>query len=118
VVFTNLTTGDFSTDVRLSPDGSFTGFVPVREGSNRVRVSALASDGRRGAAEFDVVFRHAQAGGREPMRELERIREQNKQLELHRLEVEIETFREEQRKELEIQPEARPPEAQPAPARP
>jgi hypothetical protein len=118
VVFTNLTTGDFSTDVRLSPDGSFAGFVPVREGPNRVRVSALASDGRRGAVDFDVVFRHTPAGGREPMHELERIREQNKQLELHRLEVEIETFRDEQRKELEIRPEGQPSEAQPAPARP
>ena len=42
VVFTNLSTGDFSTDVRLNPDGSFQGYVPVREGMNRVRVNALA----------------------------------------------------------------------------
>ena len=38
VVFTNLTTGDFSTDIRLAPDGAFAGYVPVREGRNRVRI--------------------------------------------------------------------------------
>ncbi len=108
VVFTNLTTGDFSTDVRLAPDGSFTGYVPVREGTNRVRVSALASDGRRGTAEFDLEFEHQQFGERDPMGELGRIREQNKQLELHRLEMDIEAFREEQRKELELRPEPAP----------
>ena len=108
VVVTNLTTGDFSTDVRLAPDGSFTGFVPVREGKNRVRVSALASDGSKGAAEFDLMFDHRSVGGRDPMKELERIRQQNKELEIHRLEMDIEAFREEQRKELELeaQPDA------------
>jgi hypothetical protein len=113
VVFTNLTTGDFSTDVQLAPDGSFTGYVPVREGTNRVRVNALASDGRRGGVEFDLTFEHRAFGGRDPMSELERIREQNKELELRRLEVDIETFREEQRKELELRPE---PERRPQPA--
>ncbi|MDJ0787793.1 MAG: VWA domain-containing protein [Myxococcota bacterium] len=107
VVVTNLTTGDFSTDVSLNPDGSFTGFVPVREGKNRVRVSALASDGSKGAAEFDLLFDHQQFGGRAPMAELERIREQNKQLEIHRLEMDIEAFREQQRKELLLRAEPR-----------
>jgi len=107
VVFTNLTTGDFSTDVRLSPDGSFTGFVPVREGKNRVRVSALASDGTRGTVEFELVFKKSQLGDRDKLRELEAIRRQNKALELRRLEMEIETFREQQRKEIEISPEQR-----------
>jgi len=103
VVFTNLTTGDFSTDVRLSPDGSFTGYVPVREGRNRVRVSALASDGTRGKVEFEFDFQRSDLPGRDPLAELRRIRRQNKALELHRLEVEIEAFRAEQRKEVEIQ---------------
>jgi hypothetical protein len=115
VVFTNLTTGDFSTDVQLSPDGSFRGFVPVREGVNRVRVSALASDGSRGAVEFDVAFEHASFGDRESVAELERIRRQNKELELRRLEMEIESFRAEQRKELELSPEPEPREQPPAP---
>lgn len=102
VVVSNLTTGDLSTDVQLAPDGSFTGYVPVREGKNRVRVSALASDGSRGAAEFELVFRRAELGDRDRLRELERIRRQNKQLELRRMELEIEAFREQQRKELEL----------------
>lgn len=102
VVVTNLSTGDLSTDVQLSPDGSFTGYVPVREGPNRVRVSALASDGSRGAVEFELEFERSAQAGRDPMKELERIRRQNKELELKRMELEIEAFREEQRKELEL----------------
>lgn len=112
VVLTNLTTGEFSSDVRLAPDGSFTGFVPVREGRNRVRVSALASDGSRGALELEFEFEHAAVGDRSRLAELERIRRQNKELELHRLGLEIEDFRREQRKSVEI--EARPGQA-PAP---
>ncbi|HUG37945.1 MAG TPA: vWA domain-containing protein, partial [Candidatus Limnocylindrales bacterium] len=125
VVLTNLTTGDFSSDVDLAPDGTFKGFVPVREGVNRVRVSALASDGSRGSVEFDVEFAHTSFGDRQSAAELERIRRQNKQLELQRLEMEIEAFRAEQRKELELRPEPEPgprgsddppqPEAAPAP---
>ncbi len=106
VVLTNLTTGEFSSDVRLAPDGSFSGFVPVREGRNRVRVSALASDGTRGSVELEFDFEHAQVGDRSRLAELERIRRQNKQLELHRLGLEIEDFRADQRRSLEI--EARP----------
>jgi hypothetical protein len=110
VVFTNITTGDFSTDVRLNPDGSFQGYVPVREGSNRVRVIALASDGSRGAVEFDFVFKRSELPGRDKLRELEEIQRQNKALELRRLELEIKAFREQQRKEIEIAPEKRPEE--------
>ena len=117
VVLTNLTTGDFSTDVRLAPDGTFAGFVPVREGLNRVRVSALASDGSRGAVEFDLTFEHADFGARDGIAELERIRQQNKELELRRLEMDIEAFREEQRKELELRPVGRE-AAPPAPSDP
>jgi hypothetical protein len=113
VVLTNLTTGEFSSDVRLAPDGSFTGFVPVREGRNRVRVSALASDGSRGSIELEFDFEHAEVGDRSRLAELERIRRQNKELELHRLGLEIEDFRREQKKRVEI--EARPGEATQAP---
>ena len=56
VVFTNLTTREVSTDVRLSPDGTFSGFVPVKEGHNRVRVTALASNGSSGSVDLDLVF--------------------------------------------------------------
>jgi hypothetical protein len=106
VVLTNLTTGDFSSDVRLAPDGSFTGFVPVREGRNRVRVSALASDGSRGSVELEFDFEHEQVGASSGA-ELERIRRQNKELELHRLGLEIEDFRREQRRRIEIEAEQR-----------
>jgi hypothetical protein len=105
VVLTNLTTGEFSTDVRLAPDGSFTGYVPVREGKNRVRISALASDGSRGSVELEFDFEHDQVGDRSRLGELERIREQNKQLELHRLGLEVEQFRREQKRRLEIEAE-------------
>ena len=110
VVLTNLSTGEFSTDVRLAPDGSFTGFVPVREGRNRVRISALASDGSRGSVELEFDFEHNAIGDRSRLTELERIREQNKKLELHRLGLEVEQFRLEQKKRLEIEP-VRPDEA-------
>jgi hypothetical protein len=103
VVLTNLSTGEFSSDVRLAPDGSFTGFVPVREGKNRVRISALASDGSRGSVELEFDFEHNQVGDRARLDELERIREQNKQLEIHRLGIEIEQFRQEQKKRVEIE---------------
>ncbi len=105
VVFTNISTGDFSTDVRLNPDGSFQGYVPVREGPNRVRVIALASDGSRGAVEFDFVFKRSELSGRDKLRELEEIQRQNKALELRRLELEIKAFREQQRKEIILTPE-------------
>jgi hypothetical protein len=110
VVFTNITTGDFSTDVRLNPDGSFQGYVPVREGPNRVRVIALASDGSRGAVEFDFVFKRSELSGRDKLRELEEIQRQNKALELRRLELEIKAFREQQRKEIILTPEKQPEE--------
>ena len=105
VVFTNVTTGDFSTDVRLNPDGSFQGYVPVQEGPNRVRVIALASDGSRGAVEFEFEFSRSELGGRDKLRELEDIQRQNKALELRRLELEIKAFREQQRKEIILTPE-------------
>jgi hypothetical protein len=103
VVLTNLTTGELSTDVRLAPDGSFAGYVPVREGRNRVRISALASDGSRGSVELEFDFEHDSVGDRKGVGELERIREQNKQLELHRLGREVEEFRREQKRQLEIE---------------
>lgn len=103
VVLTNLTTGDFSTDVRLNPDGSFWGFVPVKEGDNRVRISALASDGSRGTYEFDLFFEKAGLSEREKLVELERIRKLNKELLLRREAERIKAFREQQKQELEIE---------------
>ena len=118
VVFANLTTGDFSTDVRLTPDGSFSGYVPVQQGRNRVRIVALASDGSRGELELELEFELETAGSRERLDELERIRRQNKELELRRRSLEIETFRAQQKKSLEIKVAPKAPDAKPAETKP
>lgn len=105
VIFTNLTTSEISADVRLSPDGSFSGFVPVREGTNRVRVTALASDGSTGTVEFDLEFEKAGLSGRELAIELERIRNRNRELQLLIESERIKRFRAQARKGLEIKVE-------------
>lgn len=102
VVLTNLTTGDFSEDVSLRPDGTFIGFVPTTEGTNRVRVSVLASDGTRNAVEFDFEFRHSELSDRENLRELERLRLQTREILLKREAENIRAFREQQKKEIEL----------------
>jgi hypothetical protein len=108
VVFTNLTTQDFSTDVRLSPDGNFMGFVPVREGRNLVRVTALASDGTRTSVDLELDFALAGLTDRELARELERIQQRNAELE-RLLELErIKRFREQQRKIIEFERDTSP----------
>src|SRR5262245_25959017 len=103
VVLTNLTTREVSTDVRLSPDGSFAGFVPVKEGHNRVRVTALASDGSSGSVELDLVFEKSGLSGKELAIELERIREHNKQLLLLVEQERIRRFRDQQRTVVELE---------------
>ncbi len=105
VVIANLTTGDFSTDVRLEPDGSFSGFVPVRPGRNQVRVTALASDGSRGNVTLDLDFARTQLTDLELARELERIRRMNKELLLLKERRKIEDFRSREKKELELEVE-------------
>lgn len=102
VVFTNLTTREVSTDVDLSPDGSFHGFVPVREGHNRVRITALASDGSSGSLDIDLLFETSGLSERELTLELGRIRDRNKQLLLLLERERIQQFRERQRKVLEF----------------
>ena len=103
VVFTNLTTREVSTDVSLAPDGSFNGFVPVREGVNRVRVTALATDGTSGQVEFDLAFERSGLSGRELALELDRIRQRNKELQLLIERERIQRFRNQQRKVLEFE---------------
>jgi len=84
VVAVNLTLAEMAgpDDVLLQPDGSFRGFVPVRPGRNRIRISALASDGSRGSAEFEIDFKHQDLTDAELQAELERVRERNRQLQL------------------------------------
>jgi hypothetical protein len=114
VVLTNLTTKEVSTDVKLLPDGSFSGFVPVREGHNQVRVTALASDGTSASVELEVDFAASGQSARELALELERIRERNKELMLLVERDHIMRFREHQRKELQIETgEERPPRKDP-----
>ena len=103
VVFTNLTTREVSYDVQLLPDGSFSGFVPVREGHNRVRVTALASNGTSGSVELDLDFETSSLTDRELVLELERIRRRNKELMLLVERERIQRFRAQQRKVLEFE---------------
>ncbi len=84
VVAVNLTLSEWAgpDDILLRPDGSFRGFVPVRPGLNRIRVSALASDGTRGSTELDIMFIHQDLSDGELGLELERIRNRSRELQL------------------------------------
>jgi hypothetical protein len=84
VVAVNLTMGQMSgpNDVAVLPDGSFKGFVPVQPGVNRIRVSALASDGTRGSEEFDVQFVPQELSNNELGEELERVRQRNRDIQI------------------------------------
>lgn len=97
VVITNLTLREVSYDVSLSPDGSFSGFVPVRPGTNEIQVTALASDGTEASTTVEIEFQEAGLTERETARELERIKKRNKSM-LKLLERDrIKRFRERQR---------------------
>jgi hypothetical protein len=107
VIITNLTTGEVSYDVQLSPDGSFTGFVPVRVGENEVEVSALATDGGEESMRFTLRFEKSGLTSRELAIELERIKRRNQALMRLIEKKRIEAFRERQRKRVEIEAEDR-----------
>ncbi|MEX2206205.1 MAG: vWA domain-containing protein [Myxococcota bacterium] len=102
VVAVNLTLMEWAgpNDILLAPDGSFQGFVPVRAGKNRIRVSALASDGTRGSKEFDIDFQQAAMSDLELAAERDRIRQRNKEIQL-RLERERQNaFRKQERERV------------------
>jgi len=102
VVAVNLTLMEWAgpNDILLAPDGSFQGFVPVRAGKNRIRVSALASDGTRGSKEFDIDFAQAAMSDLELSAERDRIRQRNKEIQL-RLERERQNaFRKQERERV------------------
>ena len=114
VVAVNLTLGEWAgpNDILLRPDGSFRGFVPVRPGVNRIRVSALASDGTRGSTELDIVFKHQDLSDGEL--ELERIRDRSRGLELLMERERQEAFRKRERERtLSIEVEEKDGESQP-----
>jgi hypothetical protein len=99
VVAVNLTLGEMSApeDILLHPDGSFQGFVPVRPGRNRIRISALASDGTRGSTEFEIDFRNLDMTDAELQAELERVRQRNREIQLLVERKRQEAFRERER---------------------
>lgn len=110
VVAVNLTLGEMSgpDDILLSPDGSFRGFIPVRPGKNRIRISALASDGSRGSTELEITFKHQDLSDAELARERDRIRNRNRELQLLMERRHQEQFRKSERErmiEIEVEEE-------------
>lgn len=103
IVITNLTTSEISYDVQLAPDGSFSAFVPVREGQNRLQVTALATDGGEQSVELSLDFEKSGLSERELALELERIKARNKEL-LRLIERKrIQQFRDRQQKRVVIE---------------
>ena len=96
VAVTNLTLREETPDVRLNPDGTFQAFVPVREGTNRLLVNAVASDGSVANVELAFQFQVAQNEGRMRERELEQLRQLNVELLRH---VEAERLKRERRRQ-------------------
>ena len=105
VVITNLTTSEVYYDVSLSPDGTFSGFVPVVDGHNVVQVTALASDGGEESLVLALEFEKSGLTERELALELERIKRRNKELMLLVERKRIQSFRERQRKRILIEAE-------------
>jgi hypothetical protein len=105
VIIRNLTTREVSFDVSLNPDGSFSGFVPVRVGANTIEVTALASDGAEESHRIDFDFEKSTLNELELARELDRIKARNKELMLLIEKKRIQKFRSRQRKELKVEPE-------------
>ncbi|MGI9432429.1 MAG: vWA domain-containing protein [Myxococcota bacterium] len=104
VAIVNLTLREDTPDVRLNPDGSFVGFVPVQEGANRLLVNAVSSDGSEANVELSFNFKLARNQGKMLERDLAELRELNRNLLLH---MEAERIKREKRrqrveKELEI----------------
>jgi hypothetical protein len=111
VVAVNLTAGRMAElyDIRLRPDGTFQGFVPVQPGPNLVRVSAFSSGGSRGSAEFTIDFRRTDLSSAEREAELARLRERTRAILIESERLKQETFRQsERRRSLEIEAEEAP----------
>lgn len=113
VVAVNLTLMEWAgpNDILLAPDGSFQGFVPVRAGTNRIRVSALASDGSRGSTEFDLNFSQQGMTDLELSAERDRIRQRNREIQLKLERDRQNAFRKQERErvlEIGIEKEAPP----------
>jgi hypothetical protein len=70
----NATSGKPGRAVRLFPDGSFDGFVPLERGANRLRVTAVSSKGGRASLERRVIY-EPQASNGDLALEVERLRQ-------------------------------------------
>ncbi len=58
VTIENLTTGKPASMQRLFPDGTFDGFVKLKQGKNRLRIEATSVEGDRVSEERVVIFKH------------------------------------------------------------
>lgn len=111
----NATTGEPARALRVFPDGSFDGFVPLAPGRNRLRFEARAEDGSRHVVERVVTYRPASGAGADtpdvaaaPAELVERLRRRTAEMEAW---ADLERGRREgprQRREVEVAPEARP----------
>ncbi len=106
----NVTARKSGRAVRLFPDGSFDGFVPLERGANRLRVTAVSAKGWRATLERTVFYEPAPGGNGDLALAVEHLR----QLERDRT-IEVELAAEMKRKvraarerTLEIRPERRP----------
>jgi hypothetical protein len=70
----NATAGKPGRAVRLFPDGSFDGFVPLSRGANRLRVTATSSKGGRATLVRTVFYEPATGGNGDLALEVERLR--------------------------------------------
>jgi hypothetical protein len=101
----NRTTGRGSDTVATGIDGSFYGEVRLAEGVNEIEVTAVLSDGSRGARHLRVVYEHGRPI-RELALELERIQRENEALVERirtKLALEVQAARRHQRKALEVE---------------
>jgi hypothetical protein len=76
----NLDSGTEATDVALSGDGSFSGYVLLHEGANRIRVHLDTPMNVLGDREVVVHFERKEPSSWEILRGLERTHERNRQL--------------------------------------
>jgi hypothetical protein len=105
VILENLTTSEVSEEIRMFPDGSYSAFLPVREGTNRIRVTALGSDGSEDSIETEFEFEISGLTKGDLELELERIRKQSLELELSIERDRLRGVTDEQRKTLKIEVE-------------
>lgn len=102
----NITTGQPAAYQIRNADGSFAALVPMREGSNRVRVFARSTDGTEATEEVDLRFLpQAEVQALSPRLVAQRNRLlENRLLDLQRRSLEIQEARDEQlRQELIIE---------------